>query len=322
MDWLRSEDLKEEKKRIHPDNQYSRSRGSSIHPRFGVSGDIHGRQAGSPMHPTPKKAAPPFVIFERWAPRTPARSPFENNDPARCSLVTDSQPASMLRILYAQPTPSLLRRRVPPLHHHELLPAPSPARQPEESRLVSPSRWNKSPRSYRFVVAGYVVMPEHVHLLLSEPLPSPVTLASHAGGQTRIRTPHLAPAESKAPPILDKPNPRGSRFLHRSTFGNTASATLWYSRKRIAWRRCAMHRNPVKRGLSGIFPSMAMEQLLRLRGRPPWPCHGKRTTDGKCASGKPSDTKTVAKVQVSQIQINRNQVPEGRPNLAQRFSAG
>ena len=35
-------------------------------------------------------------------------------------------------------------------------------------------------RRYRFVVAGYVVMPEHVHLLIGEPAKSDVAGAIHA----------------------------------------------------------------------------------------------------------------------------------------------
>ena len=35
-------------------------------------------------------------------------------------------------------------------------------------------------RRYEFCVVGYVVMPEHVHLLLSEPLDGPLSRALHA----------------------------------------------------------------------------------------------------------------------------------------------
>ena len=35
-------------------------------------------------------------------------------------------------------------------------------------------------RRYRFVVAGYVVMPEHVHLLIGEPIESVVSGVIHA----------------------------------------------------------------------------------------------------------------------------------------------
>jgi putative transposase len=40
-------------------------------------------------------------------------------------------------------------------------------------------------RRYQFVVVGYVVMPEHIHLLISEPQekdPSTVMLGSRRGG--------------------------------------------------------------------------------------------------------------------------------------------
>src|ERR1700686_3747933 len=66
-------------------------------------------------------------MFEAWAPQTSTR----------CSLVTYTQADCVLRISHAQPTPSLLRCRIPALYHHELLPAASFARQPRGSRLVS-----------------------------------------------------------------------------------------------------------------------------------------------------------------------------------------
>jgi hypothetical protein len=46
-----------------------------------------------------------------------------------------------LRVIreHAQPTPSLLRRRIFALYHHQLLSAARVARQPEESRPLSQS---------------------------------------------------------------------------------------------------------------------------------------------------------------------------------------
>src|SRR6266852_2153101 len=40
---------------------------------------------------------------------------------------------------------------------------------PEAARELFESALERIRRRYRFVVAGYVVMPEHVHLLVSEP---------------------------------------------------------------------------------------------------------------------------------------------------------
>jgi hypothetical protein len=59
----------------------------------------------------------------------------------------------------AQLTPSLLRPRIFALYHHQLLSAARVARQPEESRPLSQSA-EQVRRRYRFVVVGYVVMPE------------------------------------------------------------------------------------------------------------------------------------------------------------------
>src|SRR5919205_823673 len=41
----------------------------------------------------------------------------------------------------------------------------------DESRRIFESALERVRRSYRLYVYGYVVMPEHVHLLLSEPQP-------------------------------------------------------------------------------------------------------------------------------------------------------
>ena len=56
------------------------------------------------------EAAPPFALsflFERWAPRT--STPRIRS---RCSPVTSHSTDSVLRILHAQPTPSILRRSI------------------------------------------------------------------------------------------------------------------------------------------------------------------------------------------------------------------
>src|ERR1700704_5444041 len=75
------------------------------------------------------EAAPRFAVFEAWAPRTSTP----------CSFVTYNQTDSVLPIPNAQATPSLLRRWISALYHYQLLSAPRNARQPAESRPVSPS---------------------------------------------------------------------------------------------------------------------------------------------------------------------------------------
>ncbi len=101
-------------------------------------------------------------------------------------------------------------------------------------------------RRYRFVVVGYVVMPEHLHLLLSEPErgdPSKVMQALKQGfARRRLRKLRAAG------------DPR------QGTLWNTAldAGHIWQARfydfvvftekKRVEKLRY-MHRNPVKRGL-------------------------------------------------------------------------
>ena len=101
-------------------------------------------------------------------------------------------------------------------------------------------------RRYRFVVVGYVVMPEHVHLLLSEPErdnPSLVTQALKQGFARRLLG-----------------RLRRTRSAQQGCLWNTAleNGHIWQrrfydfvvrtERKRIEKLRY-MHRNPVKRDL-------------------------------------------------------------------------
>ena len=98
-------------------------------------------------------------------------------------------------------------------------------------------------RKYRFVVHGYVVMPEHFHLLITEPEvgdPSVVMkVVKHRFArrlnQLRKRTtsPQITFWDSTPDPVWQK------RFY---------DFNVWTERKRIEKLRY-MHRNPVKRGL-------------------------------------------------------------------------
>jgi putative transposase len=97
---------------------------------------------------------------------------------------------------------------------------------------------------YRFVVVGYVIMPEHFHLLITEPeIGTPSTVMQ----VIKQRAAHaLLPGKRRA-------NPR-----QLSLFADTARLpfwqarfydfNVWTTRKRIEKLRY-MHRNPVKRGL-------------------------------------------------------------------------
>jgi putative transposase len=84
---------------------------------------------------------------------------------------------------------------------------------------------------YRFAVIGYVVMPEHIHLLVSEPQvanPSTVVQAVKLGFSRRL---------TGAPDAL-----------HRIWQSRVYDFNLWSQRKEIEKLKY-MHRNPVVRGL-------------------------------------------------------------------------
>lgn len=86
-------------------------------------------------------------------------------------------------------------------------------------------------RAYGFYVAGYVVMPEHVHLLLTEPAAAPLSKAIQALKQSVSRS--LA---------LRAPEP----FWQARYY----DFNVWSNDKRIEKLRY-IHRNPVTRGLVG-----------------------------------------------------------------------
>ena len=97
---------------------------------------------------------------------------------------------------------------------------------------------------YRFVVVGYVVMPEHFHLLMTEPeVGTPSTVLQ----VLKQRTAHALLAKKKRgdprQQILFPENPRLPFWQARFYDFN-----VWTTKKRIEKLRY-MHRNPVKRGL-------------------------------------------------------------------------
>jgi putative transposase len=97
---------------------------------------------------------------------------------------------------------------------------------------------------YRFVVVGYVVMPEHFHLLITEPeIGTPSTVMQ----VLKQRTAHA---------LLPRRKRRDPRQL--SLFGDELRRAFWQARfydfnvwttKKHAEKLRYMHRNPVKRGL-------------------------------------------------------------------------
>jgi putative transposase len=98
---------------------------------------------------------------------------------------------------------------------------------------------------YRFVVVGYVVMPEHIHLLLTEPEVGTPSTVMQVLKQRSARA--LLPKRKRSNPrqrnlFADKPQRRAfwqARFY---------DFNVWTTKKRVEKLRY-MHRNPVKRAL-------------------------------------------------------------------------
>jgi len=98
---------------------------------------------------------------------------------------------------------------------------------------------------YRFVVVGYVVMPEHIHLLITEPEMGNPSKVMQVLKQRTARA--LLPKHKRNDPrqrslFGEEPQPRAfwqARFY---------DFNVWTTKKRVEKLRY-MHRNPVKRGL-------------------------------------------------------------------------
>ncbi len=104
-------------------------------------------------------------------------------------------------------------------------------------------------RRYQFVVAGYVVMPEHIHLLISEPQgknPSTVMQALKLGfGRRVIAEEHRQSSLTLGVRPFSRLSRRGPQHIWQKRFYDF---NVWTEHKRIEKLRY-MHRNPVKRGL-------------------------------------------------------------------------
>jgi REP element-mobilizing transposase RayT len=89
---------------------------------------------------------------------------------------------------------------------------------------------------YQFVVVGYVIMPEHMHLLLSEPArgdPSKVMQAIKQGFARHLLRQRRAGSDPRQSPwdtALDRAVISGKRVF----------MTLWYTRRKSGWRSCAI----------------------------------------------------------------------------------
>ena len=98
---------------------------------------------------------------------------------------------------------------------------------------------------YRFVVVGYVVMPEHIHLLITEPeVGNPSTVMQALKQRTaRALLPKRKRADPRQCPLFGEPIPPTPFWQARFYDFN-----VWTTKKRVEKLRY-MHRNPVKRGL-------------------------------------------------------------------------
>ena len=101
----------------------------------------------------------------------------------------------------------------------------------------------KTRQRYEFDIAGYVVMPEHVHLLVSEPAHSTLSTVIQVVKQQSSRlighsSPTLRDAKDGAPRFVKQPVWQ-TRFY---------DFNVWTEDKRIEKLRY-IHRNPVTRGL-------------------------------------------------------------------------
>jgi hypothetical protein len=78
----------------------------------------------------------------------------------------------------------------------------------DASRRIFASALERVRRSFRLHVCGYVVMPEHVHLLLSEPQQDTLADALKRGGKTlssHRTAPHKPKPGLSGPPVGDCP---------------------------------------------------------------------------------------------------------------------
>jgi putative transposase len=103
-------------------------------------------------------------------------------------------------------------------------------------------------KRYHFVVVGYVVMPEHIHLLITEPeIGNPSTVMQVLKQCTaRALLPKKKPANPRQSCLFGGTVARSPFFQARFYDFN-----VWTTKKRVEKLRY-MHRNPVKRGLVNL----------------------------------------------------------------------
>jgi putative transposase len=100
-------------------------------------------------------------------------------------------------------------------------------------------------RRYRLVVLGYVVMPEHIHLLVSEPQRSTLSTMVQALKLGFVRSlPGAPPMSRKRDETWGTPIETPRHFWQARFY----DFNVWTEKKRIEKLRY-IHRNPVTRGL-------------------------------------------------------------------------
>jgi len=101
-------------------------------------------------------------------------------------------------------------------------------------------------KRYRFVVVGYVVMPEHIHLLLNEPeVGTPSTVMQVLKQRTaRALLPKIKPCDLRQIKLFGETPERAPFWQTRFYDFN-----VWTEKKRVEKLRYR-HRNPVQRGLA------------------------------------------------------------------------
>ena len=113
--------------------------------------------------------------------------------------------------------------------------ATATARRVVEQTLEQVRRW------YGLFVTGYVIMPEHVHLLVSEPERSTLAVALQMLKQIT--------AQKLSPTLSPKTGDKGGAPQHFWQ-ARYYDFNVWTPKKRIEKLRY-IHRNPAKRGLVG-----------------------------------------------------------------------
>ena len=119
-------------------------------------------------------------------------------------------------------------------------------------------------KRYEFVVVGYVVMPEHIHLLISGPQKkNPSTVMQ--GSQTQLCAAGPGAGETPSQPVSQASLfDHGLQHVWQKRFYDF---NVWTEHKRIEKLRY-MHRNPVKRGLVAS-PELWRWSSFRARPRKP-----------------------------------------------------